>query len=553
MKIVIVGGVAGGASAASRLRRLDEGAEIIMLERGEYVSYANCGLPYYIGGIITSKSALTARDAEEFRSRQNIDVRTLHEAVSLNPDRHIVTIRDHRSGVTYEERYDKLILAPGAYPLVPPLPGVDDERVFTLRTVPDTYAIADFIRNKRPARAVVIGAGAIGLEMAENLHNAGIQVAVAELLDHVVPALDMDMTWPLHHHLREKGLTLHLGQSVKSLTPLENELLVNLPSESLAADMVIMSVGVRPESKLAHEAGLAMGVKGTIAVDAHMRTSDPDIYAVGDAVQITRGITGGPASIPLAGPANRQGRIAADHICGIESAYRGTVGTFIIKVFDMTAAATGLNEIDAKAQGIAYDKVYLQASSHAGYYPGAEPMLLKLLFAIDTGAIIGGQIVGRQGVDKRIDVLNAAIAGHMTVYDLANLELAYAPPYSSARDPLNTAGYMAEDLLTGLSRQFHWNEIASLPQDDSISLIDVRTPKEFAKGHLTGAVNIPVDDLRARMAELPKELPVYLYCRSGARSYTALRILAAHGYDVRHLAGGYQLYAGITEEWPDKQ
>ncbi|NLW79693.1 MAG: FAD-dependent oxidoreductase [Ruminococcaceae bacterium] len=545
MKVIIVGGVAGGASAAARLRRLDEHAEIILLERGAYVSYANCGLPYYIGGVIAEKSALTVQTTESLRERLKLDVRTRHEAVAVYPDKKLVEIRDLDSAATYTESYDKLILSPGAEAVRPAFPGADDARVFTLRTIPDTYRIADYIKKHAPKRALVVGAGFIGLEMAENLVRAGLQVTVAELSNHAIAALDADMAADVHLYLRQQGVGLQLENGVQSIEPSAGGLHVVLNRGSLEVDMVLLSIGVRPESALANAAGLEVTARGTVVVDAHMRTSNADIYAVGDVVQIVQPITGQPGYTPLAGPANKQGRIAADNIAGLRRVYRGTQGTAIMKLFDMAVGATGLNEAAAQSAGLDYDKVYLMPASHAGYYPGAEPLSMKVLFEKGAGRILGAQLLGYKGVDKRLDVLATAICAGMTADDLTELELAYAPPFSSAKDPVNMAGYLIQELLEGDVQQFHWQQVAGLLQE-GFTLVDVRTPEEYARNHIEGAVNIPLDDLRGRLDALDKSKPQYIYCQSGQRSYLAGRILAGSGFTVSHLAGGYQLYASAA-------
>jgi len=552
MKVIIVGGVAGGASAAARLRRLNEQAEIILLERGAYISYANCGLPYYVGGEIEDRDDLTLQTPESFYNRFHVDVRVLQEAVAIDPARKLVTVKNHKDGTTYEENYDALILSPGAEPVVPPLPGVQDERVFTLRTIPDTLKIRAYIDEKHPKQAVVIGGGAIGMEMAENLLAAGLHVTVVELSDHLIAPLDFDMAAEVHRYARKKGLNLLLGQGVKAIEAVGSGLLVKTEGQALPADLVLLSVGVKPESRLAREAGLQVNPKGAILVDEHMRTSAPGIYALGDAVQVTNFVTGQPAFIPMAGPANKQGRIAADNICGIPSVFKGTQGALILKLFDMAIAATGLNETAAKAAGIAYDKVYAYGASHATYYPGATNQTIKLLFSPEDGKVLGAQVVGFQGVDKRCDVLNTAIRAEMTVYDLTELELCYAPPFSSAKDPVNMAGFMAENLLTGKVKQYHWHDVSCLPTDGSVTLLDVRTGEEYERGHIEGTVHIPVDELREHLEELEPKKPVYVNCQSGLRSYIACRILTQNGFDAYNLAGGYRLYASVIGEQPGK-
>ena len=548
MKIVIIGGVAGGASAAARLRRLDEQADIVLLERGAYISYANCGLPYYVGGAITDQEELTLQTPESFFERFRVDVRVLSEAVAIDPTMKAVTVKNLSDNTLYQESYDALILSPGAEPVIPPISGVKDDRVFTLRTIPDTLRIKEFIEDKQPKRAVVVGGGAIGMEMAENLHEAGLDVTVVELMDHVIAPLDFDMAADVHAYVRKKGICLLLNTGVKAIVPGEDGLTVQAGEESLPADMVLLSVGVRPESGLAKAAGLDVSPKGAILVDEHMRTSDPCIYAVGDAVQVKHFVSGQPAFLPLAGPANKQGRIAADNICGIPSTFKGSQGALVLKLFEMTVAATGMNETALKAANTAYDKVYAFGYSHATYYPGATNQTIKILFSPEGGKVLGAQIVGFEGVDKRCDVINTAIRAGMTVYDLAELELCYAPPFSSAKDPVNMAGFMAENLLTGKVKQFHWHDMDALPKDGSVTILDVRTSSERRRGKIGGTVFIPVDELRERLSELDKKKPVYVHCHSGLRSYIACRILAQNGFDAYNLAGGYRLYAIVKEE-----
>ncbi len=545
MKVVIVGGVAGGASAAARLRRLNEAADIVLLERGPYISYANCGLPYYVGGEITDREELTLQTPESFFDRFHVDVRIHSEAVAIDPALRTVTVKDLSDGHTYQESYDDLILSPGAEPVVPPLPGVSDPRVFTLRTIPDTLRIRAFIEDNHPRHAVVVGGGAIGMEMAENLNKAGLWVTVVELMDHVIAPLDFDIATDVHKYAQQKGIKLLLNTGVKAIIQEDDGLIVQAGSESLPADMVLLSVGVRPESGLAKAAGLGLSPKGAILTDEHMRTSDPHIYAVGDAVQVKHFISGQPAFLPLAGPANKQGRIAADNICGTPSTYKGTQGALVLKLFDMTVAATGLNESALKAASIPYDKVYAFGNSHASYYPGATGQTIKLLFSPKDGKVLGAQIVGFEGVDKRCDVLNTAIRAGMTVYDLTELELCYAPPFSSAKDPVNMVGFMAENLLTGKVKQYHWHDVDALPRDGSITHLDVRTLSERRRGSIPGTVHIPVDELRERISELDKAKPIYVHCHSGLRSYIACRILAQNGFDAYNLAGGYRFYSTV--------
>lgn len=549
MKVVIIGGVAGGATAAARLRRLDEDVEIVMLERSGYISYANCGLPYYTGGVIAEQDALTLQTPAHFWDRFRVQVRVRHEAVAIDREAHTVEVRNLEDGATYTESYDKLLLAPGARPVRPRLPGIDGKRVFTLRTVEDALRIRAFLEQNQPVSALVVGGGFIGLEMAENLTGQGIAVTVAEQAKQVMAPLDEDMACLVQGYLRENGVTLKLGDSVMSLEEKGESICAQLQSgETLDFEMAVMAVGVAPDTKLAEEAGLELSARGAIVVDSAMRTSDPAIFAVGDAVEILDQSTGAKGQIPLAGPANKQARIAADQICGKNSRYSGALGTSIVKLFGMAAASTGLNEKKARASGIRYDKAVTFSASHATYYPGASNMTVKTIFDPDTGRILGAQIVGFDGVDKRIDVLAAAIHSGMTAQDLTELDLSYAPPFSSAKDPVNMAGYVIENLREGLVRQFHWHDVAPLLHNDQITLLDVRTPAEFSNGHLPGAINLPLDSLRQRLAELEPGKPVYVNCQSGLRSYLACRILSAHGFTCSHLSGGYRFYQIVAQE-----
>ncbi|MBP1534266.1 MAG: FAD-dependent oxidoreductase [Ruminococcus sp.] len=542
MKTVIIGGVAGGASAAARLRRLNEHDEIIILERGDFISFANCGLPYYIGGEITDKRMLTLQTPESFRSRFNIDVRIKNEAVKIIPEKHIVQIRRVDSGEVYEEGYDRLILSPGAKPIRPNIKGIDQPHVFTLRNIPDTMKIKSFIENEAPKKAVVVGGGYIGVEMAENLANAGLEVAVVELADHLIAPLDYDMAADVHQYIQSRGIKLYLSNGVTEITNRD----VILQKGNIAADMVIMSVGVTPETTLAKECGMAVNGRGSIIVNSRMQTSVPDIYAVGDAVEVKDFVTDASAFIPLAGPANKQGRIAADNISGIPSEYSGTQGSSVLKLFDMTVAATGLNEKRAKEAGIEYDKSYTYSASHASYYPGAENMSVKVLWDKQTHKLLGAQIVGFDGVDKRMDVLAAAIRFGAKVTELKELELCYAPPFGSAKDPVNMVGYVAENVISGKVKQFFWNDVEALPRDGSVTLLDVRTKSEAVRGMIGGFVNIPLDDLRYGLENIPKDKPVYVYCHSGLRSYIACRLLSGYGYDCYNLAGGWRLYESVV-------
>jgi len=544
-KILIIGGVAGGATAAARLRRLDEFSEIIMFERGNYISYANCGLPYYIGGDITDKSALTLQTPESFNSRFNVDVRVNNEVISIDTKNKSVEVKDHKSGKVYHESYDKLILSPGAEPAKPNIEGLDNNKVFTLRNIPDTYKIKDYIENNKPKSAVVVGGGYIGIEMAENLHKSGLEVTVVEFAEHVIAPLDYDMACDVHNHIRQNGVKLILKDGVKAIADSSTGLKIALGNGELFTDMVLMSVGVRPESSIAKNAGLKVNNHGAIIVDEHMLTSDKDIYAVGDAIEITDFITGQKGFIPLAGPANKQGRIAADNICGIDSAYGGTQGTGILKCFDLTIATTGITETKAKELGLNYEKSFTYSASHASYYPGAVNMSVKIIFDKETGKLFGAQIVGYEGADKRLDVLATAIRANMTVYDLTKLELAYAPPFSSAKDPVNMAGFVAENILTGKTKVFHWHQVNDLPRDGSVTLLDIRTKMEYDNGNIDGFINIPVDELRQNLNKLDKSKPVYVTCQVGLRGHIACRILSQNGFECYNLSGGYRLYSSI--------
>ncbi len=549
MRVVIIGGVAGGATAAARLRRLDEQSEIIILERSGYISYANCGLPYYIGGVIKERASLTLQTPESFKRRFNIDVRVKNEALRIDRQKKEVAVRRLEDGTEYTLGYDKLILAPGAKAIRPNLPGVDDSRVMTLRTVEDTYKIREYIEGARPKKAAVIGGGFIGLEMAENLIGLGIDTTLIQLDPQVLLPLDMDMASQVHAYLRDKGLKLMLGAAAESFEDTGNGLTVHIKDRpDVETDVVIMAVGVAPDSSLAKDCGLELGQRGAIAVDRHMRTSDPDIYAVGDAVETYNMVTGERATVALAGPANKQGRIAADSICGIASAFAGAAGSSVVKLFEMTVASTGLNERAAKAAGIDYDKVINFSANHATYYPGAENMTIKTIFEKSTGRILGAQIIGFDGVDKRIDVMATAIYGKMTGFDLTKLDLAYAPPYSSAKDPVNMAGFNIENVLTGKVRQYQWYELESISKDHDAVILDVRTEREFSCGHIPGAVNIPVDSLRDRLGELSKDKKLYVNCQSGLRSYIACRILSQEGFQCWNLAGGYRFYEYVVRD-----
>ena len=549
MKVVIVGGVAGGATAAARLRRLDEAAEIVVFERSGYVSYANCGLPYYIGGTITDREELTLQTPESFWQRFRVDVRVRHEVTAIHPAEKTVTVKDLTTGAVFDESYDKLLLSPGARPTQPALPGAGLDRLFTLRTVEDTLKIREFIEQHHPKSAVLAGGGFIAIELAENLRDLGLEVTLVQRPKQLLNPLDADMAAFLHAQMRRHGVRLHLGRTVEGFAADGERVNVLIRDEApLTADMVVLAIGVTPDTQLAKDAGLALGVKGSILVNDRMETSVPDIYAVGDAVQVRHFVTGQDTLLSLAGPANKQGRIAADNICGGDSRYPGSQGSSVIKVFDMTAASTGVNEKTAKAAGIDCDKLVLSPMSHAGYYPGGRVMTMKVVFEKNTYRLLGAQIVGYEGVDKRIDVLSTAIHAGLTVLQLKDLDLAYAPPYSSAKDPVNMAGFMAENLAKGLVKQFFPEDVDALPRDGSVTLLDTRTPGEYAGGHAEGFVNIPVDELRDRLDEIPAGKPVYVMCQSGLRSYVACRILAQRGFVCYNFSGGYRLYAAVTED-----
>lgn len=543
-KIVIVGGVAGGATAAARLRRLSEKYEIIMFERGEYISFANCGLPYYIGEVITDRNKLLVQTVEGMAKRFRIDVRHLSEVTAIHRDRKTVTVKNIRTGEEYEETYDVLILSPGANPIIPPIPGIDEANaLFTLRNLSDTDKIKAYIDHEKPKNAVVIGGGFIGVEMAENLVKRGINVTLVERANQVLAPIDYEMAAIVHAHMRENGVNLILEDGVKAFENSGRRIVLN-SGRTLETDMVILAIGVQPESQLAKNAGLELGVRGTIKVNEYLQTSDPNIYAIGDAIEVKNYIHGFATSVPLAWPANRQGRLVADHIHGLDVKYNGTLGTAIVKVFKLTVAATGNNEKTLKQLGIPYEVVHVHPMSHAGYYPNATQMTLKLIFDKETGKIYGAQAVGEDGVDKRIDVIATAIKGGLTVRDLPDLELAYAPPFSSAKDPVNMAGYVASNILDGMVETVQWHEIDDIIANGG-TLIDVRTPKEVARGTIPGAINIPLDELRERLAELPKDKTIYVTCQVGLRGYLAARILHDNGFRAKNLDGGYKLYSSV--------
>ncbi len=549
MKIVIVGGVAGGATAAARVRRLDEQAEIVVFERSGYISYANCGLPYYIGDVITDRSALTLQTPESFFSRFRVNMKVRHEATALHPERKTVSVKNLETDEEFEEPYDKLLLSPGAKPTQPRLPGVGLEKLFTLRTVEDTFRIKDYIRQNHPKSAVLAGGGFIGLELAENLRELGLEVTIVQRPKQLMNPFDPDMAAFIHSEMRKHGVKLALGRTVEGFVENGSGVDVLLKDEApLRADMVVLAIGVTPDTVLAKEAGLELGVKGSVVVNDRMETSIPDIYAVGDAVQVKHSVTGQNALISLAGPANRQGRVAADNICGGDSRYPGSQGSSVIKVFDMTAAVTGVNETNAKKAGLDVDKVILSPMSHASYYPGGKLMTMKVVFEKETYRLLGAQIVGYEGVDKRVDVLATAIHTGLKATELKDLDLAYAPPYSSAKDPVNMAGFMVDNIEQGILKQWFLGDLDRLPQDGSVTLLDVRTAAEYGGGHIDGFKNIPVDELRERLDEVERGKPVYVICQSGLRSYIACRVLSGYGYEAYNFAGGFRFYAAVTHD-----
>ena len=549
MKVVIVGGVAGGATAAARIRRLDEQAEIVVFERSGYISYANCGLPYYIGGVIEDPEELTLQTPESFFSRFRIQMKVRHEVTAIHPDRKTVAVKNLETGEAFEESYDKLLLSPGAKPVWPDLPGINSGKVFTLRTVEDTLRIRNHVDQHQPRSAVLVGGGFIGVEVAENLRHAGIDVTLVELGRQLLAPFDADMAAFIHAEMRKHGVKLALGRMVKGFEEKDGGVQVLLENAApLHADLVVLAIGVSPESSLAKEAGLALGLKGSILVNDRMETSVPDIYAVGDAVQVKHYVTGEDSLIALAGPANKQGRIAADNICGGDSRYPGSQGSSVLKVFDLTAASTGINETNARKSGLDADAVILSPMSHAGYYPGGKVMTMKVVFEKGTYRLLGAQIVGYEGVDKRIDVLATAIHAGMKATRLKDLDLAYAPPYSSAKDPVNMAGFMIDNIAKGTLRQWRLEDAAKLPRDGSVTLLDTRTAAEFSRGHIDGFRNIPVDELRDRLDEVEKGKPVYVICQSGLRSYIASRILEGNGYEAYNFAGGFRFYDAVMND-----
>jgi NADPH-dependent 2,4-dienoyl-CoA reductase/sulfur reductase-like enzyme/rhodanese-related sulfurtransferase len=548
-RLLIIGGVAGGATAAARARRIDENAEIIVFERGEYISFANCGLPYYIGDVIRDRNALLVTTAPAFMTRYRIDVRTFHEVVAIDRPNKLLIVRDITTERTYTEPYDKIILSPGAEPVRPPIEGIELNGIYSLRNIPDSDRIKAFVDRSSPIEAVVVGGGFIGIEMVENLVERGVKTIILEMLDQVMPPLDYEMAGLVHAHLKEKGVTLMLGDGLKFFSRENNRILVNTTKgRVIACDLAILSVGIRPENSLAKDAELELSNKGHIVVNSSMATSDPDIFAIGDAVTVRDYIMGLPVNTALAGPANKQARIAADNALGRRSLFRGTLGTFIVKVFNLTAAATGMNEKILKGNSVPYLVSYTHSGSHASYYPGAGIMSIKIIFSPDTGKLLGAQIVGEDGVDKRIDVLAGAIHGGMSVFDLEELELAYAPPYSSAKDAVNIAGFVAANMIKGDLATINWDELAALDRSENI-LIDLRNSDELrTSGIIEGALHIPLNDLRDRLGELDKAKTYIPFCAAGLRGYIAHRILVQHGFKSRNLSGGYRTYLGTKEK-----
>ncbi|HOJ44429.1 MAG TPA: CoA-disulfide reductase [Bacilli bacterium] len=548
MKIVIIGGVAGGASAAARLRRLDEEIEIVMFEKSPYISYANCGLPYYIGGVITDRKELIVQTPDQFEKRFNVRVKINHEVIEIDRYHRHVLVKNVLTNEVHREDYDKLILAPGAKPLIPQLPGIDSPLIFTLRNVPDTFKITEFIEHEHPKRALIVGAGYIGLEMAENLMHRGLEVTIVEMMSHVIASLDEDMAFDVHHYIRQKGARLLLNHAVSAFETTGKVITATIGTATFDFDMVIMSVGVLPDTKLAQEAGLIVNARNALVVNDYLQTNDPDIYAVGDAILVKQFTTRQEAYIPLAGPANRQGRLVADNVLGANKKYHGSQGTAVLKFFDLVVATTGLGEISARKSGYVIDKVFELGKSHASYYPGATPLMLKLIFERGTGMLLGAQAVGFEGVDKRIDVLATAMRARMNARDLIDIDLAYAPPIGSSKDAVNMIGYLAENVLDGVVKQYYVEEIPNLPQDDSVIYLDVRDKDVFETGHFDGSVNIPLSELRNRISELQQGKKVYIVCDGGMRSYLAARTLKQNGFDAYSLAGGFRLFKEIERD-----
>jgi NADPH-dependent 2,4-dienoyl-CoA reductase/sulfur reductase-like enzyme/rhodanese-related sulfurtransferase len=548
MRVVIIGGVAGGASAATRIRRLDEEAEIIIYEKSGYVSYANCGLPYYIGDVITDEAKLSVQDAAGLLRRYNIWAKVKHEVIKIYPDRKVVKVKNLTNNKEFEQTYDKLVIATGAKPIKPNIPGVDLPEVFTLRNVEDTLAIKQYVNTHNVNNIAIIGGGFIGIELAENLANIGKNITIYEMSAQLLSLLDRDMAAFVHATLREHNVTIKLKTEVSAIEKSANQLIVKTESEVLPFDMVVLAIGVIPDTTLVNNLGINKGIKGSIVVNDKMETEIKDIYAVGDAVQVKHYITGKPTLIPLAGPANKQGRIAADNICGLDAHYNGSQGTSIIKIFDKVITATGLNETMAKRGGYNAESIVLSPISKAGYYPGSKAMTMKITFDKKSHHILGAQIFGMDGVDKRIDVIATAIRAKLKATDLPDLELAYAPPFSLPKDPVNIAGFIIENVLTGKVNQVNYQELMTLPKDGSVTFLDVRSEFEFARGSAEAFINLPLDNLRRKINELPKDKKVIVMCQSGLRSYLATRILKQHGFDAYNFVGGYAFYRAITAD-----
>ena len=549
MKIVIVGGVAGGATAAARIRRLDEKAEIVIFERTGFISYANCGLPYYIGDVITDPDDLTLQSPMGFFRRFRIKAKIHHEVVAINSDNKTVSVKDLESGELFEESYDKLILSPGAKPVMPKLSALVGDKVFTLRTVEDTFQIKEYVNRNHPKTAILAGGGFISLELSENLKALGINVTVVQNGNQLMNPFDPEMAAFIHNELRRQGVNIVFGHAVEEIKKAENGVEIALSGGcTLHADMAALAIGVTPDTALAKDAGIQLGLKGSIVVNDRMETSVPDIYAVGDAVQVKNFVTGEDDLIALAGPANKQGRIAADNICGIDSRYGGSQGSSVLKIFDLTAATTGISEKKARSLGYETDSVVLSPMSHASYYPGGMVMTMKVVFEKNTYKLLGAQIIGYDGVDKRIDVLATAIRAGMKATELGELDLAYAPPYSSAKDPVNMAGFMIDNVASGVMKQWHIEDADKLPRDGSVTLLDTRTVGEYQRGHIEGFYNIPVDELRERLDEVTPGKPVYVICQSGLRSYISCRILEGNGYTAYNFAGGFRFYQAVMND-----
>ncbi len=545
-KILIIGGVAGGATTAARLRRVNEFAEIILFERGEYISFANCGLPYHIGGVISSRDALVVQTAEDMHKKFNVDVRIWNEVTEIDRKKKTVTVYNHQEKKTYIETYDKLIISTGSQPVKPPIPGINEAKnLFTLRNIPDMDQIKAFIHEHKPKRAAVIGGGYIGVEMMENLHHLGMKVTLIEMANQVMGMFDFEMAQIIHQHMIEQGISLILSDGVKSFDQ-EGKQITLQSGTKVMADLVIFAIGVRPDNKLAKDAGLILTERGAIKVDEHMLTSDPDIYAIGDVVEVPHLVSKQYMLAALAGPANKQGRYVANHIFGIDDAYEGTLATSAAKILELTVASTGLSEKNLKNLGLPYKSIHIHPTSHASYYPNAEPMALKVLFNPETEEIYGAQAVGGGGVDKRIDVLATAIYAKLKVTALKNLDLAYAPPFSSAKDPVNMVGFVAENIQKGLVQTITWNEMHEFAAKGSY-VLDVRERPEYMLEYLPGSVNIPLSELREHLNEIPKDQPIYVYCHVGTRGYTASRILSQHGFNVRNLDGGFKSYSCVYD------